>query len=76
MKKYKVLPYCTKHQLHHGQKWPSCKIKDTNLEGGMFETDTPSGARVYFKVLRGPLRAKDIAWLYKMIKIQHYSGGW
>lgn len=69
---YKILPYCTKHQLRHGQKYPSCQKQVKRDIGGSFSLNVPSGARVDFQI-KGALRAKDISFLYKMLKLQHVS---
>ena len=68
--KYKVLPYCIKHKLHHGQKYPSCILqKKEQIQCG-FSVTVPSGARVNFEVI-GSLRTKDIIFVYKLLKLQH-----
>lgn len=72
MKKiYRVLAYCTKHSLHHGQKWPSCVLQRKEPIHGSFSFPLSSGGRVSFEVT-GALRARDIAKVYKLIKLQHY----
>ena len=67
-KKYVVLPFCTKHKVHHGQKFPSCVLQYEGQGGSSVENMLlPSGAVFSFKCV-GPLRAKDIALIYFMLK--------
>ena len=75
-KKYNVLPYCIKHKLHHGQKWPSCKLQgDLFVRHGVENLSLPSGSRLTLQVY-GPLHAKDIQLIYFMMKKVMHTPSW
>lgn len=70
IKQKKAPALCEKHHFHHGMKWPSCVLEEKNDFSCESYIHLPSGARIHM-VIYGPLRAKDIVSIYKLLKISH-----